>query len=219
MAKFALWIEEPKRRWRRLQDDTYNAARTDKGNWSSGIVGVGMFIGTMRSIAAPTLIAWRGRAVTKAEMQALSREEAIQIYKAKYWDDIRGDQINDQLMAEFIADMKSSAGGNAIKALQRALNRAGEKTPVDANFGTQTLALLNKQIAQNRDKIYTLFREEMVKHYQSIRTNNFSNWIKSLDKDYPEVPAEKTKKTKMWLFAFFVVLIVLIWYFFFKNSK
>lgn len=218
MAEFAQILQPGKRRYHRLRDGTYNDDYNDAGNWSSGKVGTGAFIGTNRSISAPTLASWRGRPVTVADMKALSREEAIQIYKVKYWDDIKADQIDDQIMAEFLMDMKSSAGSNGIKAMQRALNQAGESIPVDGNFGTKSREALNRQTRKNQPKIYNLFRKEMINYYQNGAKSKYSNWKKSLDRDYPEKEETGEREIGAKVFILLVVASLTVWYFFFRSK-
>ena len=48
---------------------------------------------TNMGITIATLRAWRGRPVTNADVRDLSQEEALQIYKAQYWDTVRADQL------------------------------------------------------------------------------------------------------------------------------
>lgn len=189
MADFNAWIQPGKRRYRRIYGSppnyvTYQNLPNDAGNWTGGAMGSGIQAGTNRSIAASTLTSWRGHHVTAAEMQALTAQEALQIYKVKFWDKILGDQIKSQVMAEFIADMKSSVGNN--KPLQRALNTLGYPVSVDGSIGQQTLAAINA--AQNAGKtpqLYNLHRQEMIAHYQG--NQDFGNaLIDQLNNDYPQ---------------------------------
>lgn len=48
---------------------------------------------TNMGITIRTLGAWRGHPVTKADVQALSRDEAAQIFKAGYWDEAECDSL------------------------------------------------------------------------------------------------------------------------------
>ena len=185
MASFNSWMLPHKRRYRRIIAG-YQNLYNDSGNWTSGKVGVGQQIGTNRSIAAPTLKAWRGEHVTKADMLSLSISEAMLIYKVKYWDKIKGDSIKSQLLADILADMKSSAGGNAIKQMQRTLNELGENLTVDGSFGTASLHSLNRQIKRVGEiKIYNRFRNRMLLYYKSINNPFEKQLINSLNKDYP----------------------------------
>lgn len=48
---------------------------------------------TNRGITFAVLKAWRGAPITKADVQNLSEAEAAQIYKANYWDRVKGDDL------------------------------------------------------------------------------------------------------------------------------
>jgi lysozyme family protein len=193
MASFNSWMLPTKRRWRRIiagYQDLYN----DKGNWSSNKIGVGSLIGTNRSIAAPTLIAWRGRMVSKSEMEALSITEAIQIYKAKYWNKIQGDSIQSQALADILADMKSSAGGNAVKEMQGTLNDFGERLSVDGAFGLSSLQVLNRQIRRvGEARIFNAFRDRMIAYYKRINNPHEKQLIGSLNRDYPAMEIDTSQ--------------------------
>jgi hypothetical protein len=52
---------------------------------------------------------------------------------------IQGDSIQSQALADILADMKSSAGGNAIKEIQGTLNDFRERLSVDGAFGLSSL--------------------------------------------------------------------------------
>ncbi|WP_420415300.1 glycoside hydrolase family 108 protein [Roseibium sp.] len=115
----------------------YTDHRGDPGNWSEGKVGRGRLIGTNFGIAAPTLIGWRGGNVTAADMKALTRDEAIQIYKAQYWDTIRADELPAGVDYCCYDYSVNSGPGRASKELQRVV---GAK--VDGVIGPMTLAAL-----------------------------------------------------------------------------
>lgn len=185
MAKFEEWIQPGKRRYRRIYDQpTYQELYNDPGNWTGGSVGSGVLVGTNRSISAPVLSAWRGYTVTKEQMKSLSADEALNIYKVKYWDKVKGDSIKSQVMAEFAADMKSSIGNS--KPLQRALSDVGYIVQIDGSVGEQTLAAINA--VHNAGKTYILynsFRDRMIEHYQSV-PNFAATLINQLNKDYPK---------------------------------
>ena len=48
---------------------------------------------TNRGITLQTLRDWRGKSVTKADVQNLTEAEAILIYEANYWNRINGDNL------------------------------------------------------------------------------------------------------------------------------
>lgn len=48
---------------------------------------------TNMGITHNTLSAWRGRRVSKADVRNLTKREAMDIYRAQYWNTIRGDDL------------------------------------------------------------------------------------------------------------------------------
>ena len=184
MAQFSKWVEPGKRRHRRIKAG-YQNVDWDAGNWTGGSIGSGFQAGTNMSISAPALSSWRGYPVTEVAMRALTESEALQIYRAKYWDKIKGDLIHSQLIADFAADMKSSAGGNGIKQLQKALNEMGAGISIDGSVGPQTLFAINEKTKENEAKLNNLFRDNMISFYQNLNSQGTSNWVSSLNRDYP----------------------------------
>jgi len=78
---------------------------------------------------------WIGRASDETEMRGLTPEKVKPLYKKKYWDAVRGDDLPvglDYLMFDFGVN---AGPGRAIKLLQSAVG----VTP-DGGFGPMTLA-------------------------------------------------------------------------------
>ena len=132
--------------------------------------------------------------VSKTEMEALSIAEAMQIYKVQYWDKIQGDLIQSQALADILADMKSSAGGNAIKEMQRTLNDLGERLLVDGAFGVASVQALNRQILRvGQARIFNAFRQRMIAYYRRINSPYERQLIDSLNRDYPAMKTDWTR--------------------------
>ena len=89
---------------------------------------------TMMGITLATLAAWRGHAVAKAEVRALSRAEVAAIYRARYWDAVRADQLSAGLDLAVFDYAVNSGPSRAVRTLQKALGVA-----VDGRIGAQTL--------------------------------------------------------------------------------
>lgn len=216
-AKFEDWVKPGKRRYRRIKAGYQNDPR-DHGNYTGGRVGVGIQAGTNMSIGAHVLSDWRGYPVTAAQMQALTEAEALDIYRQRYWTPIQGNYIENQNIADFLADMKSSGGG--VKNMQRALNDLGESLAVDSSVGPLTLGAINRQINKSVARLNNAFRKRQIEYYNSINSYAKPVWLKSLDKDYPEmsetaeklgVPEEYNNQT--WIYvgiALGILLLILL---------
>ncbi len=129
MAKF-----EIAHRLTGISEGGYTGDEDDNGNWTGGKKNVGNLIGTKYGISAPVLMAHLGRVPTVLEMKNLSKYVAYIIYKKKYWDPIRGDEIHNQEIANQIYDMGVNAGvGTSIKMAKRSRNIV-ESTKMDDAF-------------------------------------------------------------------------------------
>lgn len=102
----------------------------DPGNWTGGKVGVGTLRGTKYGIAA--------HANPDVNIQALTKDQAAEIYLRKYWNPIRGDDLRHGLDLVTMDAAVNSGVSRAVRWLQQA---AGA-TP-DGKIGPMTLAAAN----------------------------------------------------------------------------
>jgi lysozyme family protein len=129
----------------------YDTDKTDIGNYltRADFVAKRNFVGTNYGVSAPILQAWRKRPITAADMRALTRAEALQIYKAGYWNVIMGDQIKNQSIADTLFDSAINHGTDGtVYLVQRVLKKYVPMLLVDGAFGVATLQALNNNIGQ-----------------------------------------------------------------------
>lgn len=137
-----------------------NDAR-DTGNYNSR----GQNVGTNLGISAPVYESWIGRPPTVADMKAITTTIARSIYKARFWDRIQGDRINDQAVAEIIFDGVVNHGvSRGTKLAQKVL-----RVPEDGVFGDQTLTALNRA---NPGTFYAAYKEERIRFYNQLAANS-----------------------------------------------
>ena len=104
-----------------------------EGNWADHPKDPGG--ATMKGITIGTYRQWKGRAVTKAELRAISDVEVAAIYKRNYWDKVRGDDLPAGLdLVAFDAAVNSGPARGA-RWLQTALGVAA-----DGKIGPKTIA-------------------------------------------------------------------------------
>lgn len=159
----------------------YQAHPDDDGNYNS----LGQLVGTNWGISAPVFESWIGYPPSKARMEQMTKDDARKIYKSKFWDDVKGDQINSQPLANILFDGRVNHGRLAVKFLQRLLGVAQ-----DGIFGPITLKATNNA---NPAKLYNDFknyREDFYKRLakrkpsMKIFLNGWLNRIRSF-KDFP----------------------------------
>jgi lysozyme family protein len=102
---------------------------------------------TMMGITHATLADWRGAAVTKADVRNLSRAEASAIYRARYWDAVRGDQLPEGLDLALFDLAVNSGPTRAIRLLQRSLGLKEDGRIGPATFRAIAGGVIRHQVA------------------------------------------------------------------------
>jgi type VI secretion system secreted protein VgrG len=148
---------------------------------------------TNMGITQEDLTRWRGKAVSEADMQALTPMEAKRIYYFWWWQPLSLDQVFDQNVATAIFDAAVSLGvPSAVKCLQCVLNTvsAQKNAPlkplvVDGVVGPLTLQTLN---LGQPDAIITALSGTMHEAYESIAEHNpaldkfLDGWLSRADR-------------------------------------
>lgn len=91
-------------------------------------------------------------AVSVADVRALSRAQAVQIFVDHYFHRPRIGELPEALQPS-VFDMYVNAGANAVKILQRLLRQMGQNTDVDGVIGPQTIAAARAAHAAAPDHI------------------------------------------------------------------
>jgi len=110
---------------------------------------------------------WVGHEVNHDQMRKLTPEDVKPLYKQKYWDAVRGDEIENGGVAYLLFDFAVNAGvGRSIKTLQTAVG----VTP-DGGFGPMTMAAV---LAADPVKLIEKFSQEKEAFYRSL--NDFTTY-------------------------------------------
>lgn len=103
----------------------------DRGNWTTGKVGIGTLVGTKYGISAMSY--------ASVDIKNLTLENAKVIYKRDFWQAIHCDELPETIRFDMF-DMAVNSGISAsIKTLQKAIGAT-----VDGVFGHQTKSMLNQ---------------------------------------------------------------------------
>ena len=101
---------------------------------------------TKYGITIGTLQAWRGDdKLTALDVERLTKEEASEIYRAWYWDQMKLDQVKDLSLATTLFDQGVNRGVvTAVTQMQTVLNDLFKsKLEPDGRMGPRTLEALN----------------------------------------------------------------------------
>jgi lysozyme family protein len=123
----------------------YQNGFNDRGNWTSGQVGVGLLKGTKYGISAMSY--------PNLNIKALTVDDAKAIYYRDYWQTLRLDVLPQAVRFDMFDTAINSGRITAIKLLQRACGVAE-----DGVLGVVTIATANKMQPEQLDAAFNGYR-------------------------------------------------------------
>jgi lysozyme family protein len=128
------------------------------------------------------------KAYPELNIAALSREEAEEIYRSKYWIPNRYNEINDQSLANKLFDLSVNWGAKIVNiTIQHAYciyaNSAGSATiAADGIVGNATIAALNNLNTTQTEMLMFVFCCFMAEHYNNLPTSKYylHGWLNRL---------------------------------------
>ena len=167
MAQFTLFIPI-------LQkiEGGYQNLSGDKGNYNS----LGQRVGTNFGISARFYEGIIGKPPTVADMKAITKSKAQQLYKIYFWDDIHGDFLKSQSVANIIADHAVNSGESPIGTIvQRILkNDFGKDLVIDGDIGPKTAALIN---SVNQPQLFDKIKAARKNYYYNLGGEFLNSWL------------------------------------------
>ena len=129
---------------------------------------------------------WVGHEVDEKQMRALTPETVAPLYKRKYWDAVRADELVDGVDYCVFDVAVNSGPGRAIKFLQSCVG-----VTADGGFGPRTLAAV-KEAEKDPARLVELYCAKRLEFLQSLKT--FETFGKGWSRRVQEV---KDKALKM----------------------
>lgn len=108
---------------------------------------------------------WVGHPVSEKEMRNLTPLMVAPLYKRKYWDACRADELVSGLDYCVFDVAVNSGSGRAIKFLQSCVGA----TP-DGGFGSITLALVKKAEEENTAELIAKYSDTRLQFLKSLKT-------------------------------------------------
>lgn len=146
----------------------------------------GITMATFRVTAHPLL----GIEPTSDNLKALAPAQAGIIYRANYWNIIRGDDLSFQPLANNVFDFYVNAGTHAVTLLQNVVNTLGASPAVVITgvVGQQTLAALAELPPPD---VYAGFKQGRIDYYTRLGVKYprfLKGWLKRAN-IFPDLPA------------------------------
>ncbi len=135
---------------------------------------------TMKGITLATFTDFKGRAMSKEELRAISDADVRAIYKSRYWDAVRADELKPGV--DLLAfDMAVNKGvGRAAKLMQRA---AG--VTEDGALGPKSMAAINALDAADFIAKVSEARRDFYKSLKTFPTFG-KGWLRRVDETEKE---------------------------------
>jgi lysozyme family protein len=129
---------------------------------------------------------WVGHEVDEKQMRALTPETVAPLYKRKYWDAVRADDLVDGVDYCVFDVAVNSGPGRAVKFLQSCVG-----VTADGGFGPRTLAAV-KEAEKDPARLIEMYCARRLEFLQSLQT--FETFGKGWSRRVQEV---KDKALKM----------------------
>ena len=99
---------------------------------------------------------------TLDNLKKLTNEQASVIYKKRFWDPIKADDINSLSLAYSLYDFHVNAPGQAVKLMQKSVNFLGGELVIDNKMGSKTIKAINGVDAH---KLFDVYQQKKIDYY------------------------------------------------------
>ena len=160
----------------KLAEGGYTDDKGDKGNYVKTPYGKRL-IGTNHGISAPVLADWLGKLPTKEDMINLTYEDALKIYKDKYWNNQNLSEYKDQSVATIIYDGCVNQGVSGMKeVIKKAVNK--QKLNVENPFNIKDIKSINKL---DQEKLFNDIKKLREGKYKKGKKKYVKGWLNRLN--------------------------------------
>ncbi|SFB72437.1 Predicted Peptidoglycan domain-containing protein [Zunongwangia mangrovi] len=161
----------------------YQNNTNDPGNKNS----LGQYVGTNHGISARWYESILGYPPSKADMLAITKSYAKELFLEYFWLKNGGDKIINQAVANTIIDHEVNAGNGVLLAQRCLNNHFGYNLSEDDVMGPMTLSAINRV---DPVRFVNLFNGYRKKHYETVSNSAtfLSGWLKRLKKFGVENP-------------------------------
>ena len=153
----------------------YQNLSGDSGNYNS----LHQNVGTNHGISARFYEDVINRPPKVSDMKDITLEKAKQLYKKYFWDDVQGDLITNQSVANIICDgAVNGVEGSIGKIVQRVLvNTFGKSLSIDGDIGVKTAQAIN---SVNQAQLFTAILNSRKNYYTNLGGEFLNSWLNRL---------------------------------------
>lgn len=120
---------------------------------------------TNKGVTLTTFRQYYGQSRTVDDLRNITEEQWLHIFKCGYWDKMKGDDIDNQSVANILVDWAYNSGP---KTPSKAVQRIVGATP-DGIIGRKTLSSIN---SRNPEQLFSYIKQERIDFYNNICEKN-----------------------------------------------
>lgn len=133
---------------------------------------------TNMGITQRSLATWRGRPVSVTEVRDLTQEEAVRIYRTRYFTGPQLDRLPASLQPQLFDMAVNHGPGRAVKLLQQVINQAGfGPLETDGRVGPATAGAAGRALEAMGDYLHNALVDERLAFYRRIVARNPSQGV------------------------------------------
>ena len=191
------------------EEGGYQDLSSDTGNYVDGVL-----IGTNYGISAPTLKSYLGRTPSKSEMENLSFEDSVLIYIQRHWNEVLGDDIENDSVALLIYDGSVNQGKGAMRGIiGKCMRTLGSTISDDSVFTKAGIEELNKL---NQEQLFNCIYQGRKRRYEGGQAEFKQGHLRRLSK----IKFEKSNRFPTWaIISISVGVISLITFSIYQLTK
>jgi len=155
----------------------YQAYASDKANYTSS----GKLVGTNRGISAIAYENYLGYGPTVADMKAITRAIAKDVYRKKFWAGMRGNELKNQDIADIIFALRIGNPAKSNEIVEESLLQMGKDVSVKWTYSDEVVKAINRS---NPEKLFYIIKEEKRKFLESLRYKYpqfIGGWMRKLE--------------------------------------
>ena len=151
----------------------YQAMPSDSANYNS----LGQLVGTKYGISAVAWESYFHRPASVQDIQQVTPELAKKIFKAKYWDQIQGDSIHSQAIADIIFALYIGNPAKSNQITKKALALNGTEISVSNPYSDQVVKAINRT---NSQKLFETIKSLQLEYTQNMRAEISKGWTRKI---------------------------------------
>ena len=114
----------------------------------------------------------------EVDIETLTKEQALEIYRTKYWNPCKAERLKPELRLPYFLLVVNAGQGNAVKVLQKACNaKSKKKLIVDGKIGPKTINA-SKDLEPLRLESYIVLYYAKIIHKDPTQERFWYGWYK-----------------------------------------